>query len=1316
MHVALATCALALFLLLAASNASAAPAQLWQACETGSGAGQCSFPRGITANPDNGHVYVADQSNLRIVELDAGGEFIKAWGWDVVASGPGDDTAAPEDQFEVCVPEEGDTCKKGTHGTGKGQFGFEGPQGLALDSAGNAFVVDRGLPSNQRVQKFSPAGQFLLMFGGEVNKTRTEEPGSTEAQRNLCTAASGDECQAGTEGTGQGQFGEWPVVGDWIAIDDKGTETAADDDVYVGDHNRIQVFDPEGAYQSQFAVAGRVHGLSTDSAGNLYAILGGPADVPGGNVHKLSPTGEPLAPETFEIPKLTPTESPKATAVAVNAAGNVYVFGPILGGPSGLVRDPIIVFDSTGNVVDQFGKGEFEGSTGLATNLCEGSQAPGNLYVSNASETNSFLRAYGTGPVGCFKATTLPASNVTEASATLNGTVDPDGSLTSECRFAFGTTASYGSTVPCEESPAQIGTGTGPVSVHADLGGLVKGTVYHFRLRAEIKGISESGSDVTFKTLGPPLISDDRTVSAAYTEASVRALINPEGFPTTYRVDYTPRADFEAQGFEGAQSSAELAVGSDRTNHLVLVNLTGLAPGTAYRWRLVATNSSGVSEGQDHALNTYRVPSTDTACPNSAFRTAASAFLPDCRAYEMVSPLDKNGGDIVNALAGAAFPGGYIQASPGGERITYTALVASFAGQPASLKFNQYLADREGGGWANQGIQPPLTGAQVPAPYLFGLVREFMVFSPDLCDTWLRDFQTPPPTADGQEDYFNLYRRQNCGEGAGELEALVPSPDVKLPPGTGPGYVGPHAVHAVSDDPRHAIFLASAKLTEDAAEGTKAQLYDRFEGDLALVSVLPSGEPAESGTSVGGFHNLDNALSADGSRLYWSSGPNVQLGTAKIYLRRHPEQGIVAGECTKATKACTLPVSSGTEATFWTAAADGTRALYDEKGKLFEFDLQKAEAEEPPRRLIASEVEGVAGASEDLSRIYFLSGDALPGSGQNSEGDEAQAGKPNLYLEQGGAVEFVATLERQEKEPGADDIAYNVAAGEPYRRAARVTPDGSRIVFNSRAPLTGYDNLDTDSGKPAVEVFRYEAGGELLCVSCNPSGARPRHVRELRIPYRPPFELNSITLVRAAAWIPTWEHKLHASNVLSADGDRIFFNANDALLPRDTNGAPDVYEWEAPGTGSCDAEDASYLPQNGGCLYLISSGESSEESEFWEATPDGDDVFFNTASSLLPQDPGSVDLYDARVGGGFPLPAQKAACEGEACQSAPPPPNDPTPGSASLRGPGNLVQKPPARCRKGKVRRRGRCVQKHKKRARSAAKKRRANSDRRAKR
>jgi hypothetical protein len=216
--------------------------------------------------------------------------------------------------------------------------------------------------------------------------------------------------------------------------------------------------------------------------------------------------------------------------------------------------------------------------------------------------------------------------------------------------------------------------------------------------------------------------------------------------------------------------------------------------------------------------------------------------------------------------------------------------------------------------------------------------------------------------------------------------------------------------------------------------------------------------------------------------------------------------------------------------------------------------------------------------------------------------------------------------------------------------------------------LTGYDNVDSANGLGDAEVYLYGADADqLACISCNPSGARPAGRR---------FEGSSGFTIGVAARIPGWTTQLYASRALSDSGNRLFFESFDTLLPADRNGKADVYEWERVGSGDCDASAPSFSTASGGCLSLISSGMSTSDSQFVDASTSGDDVFFATTAGLLAHDVGLEDVYDARVNGGFPPPpTPPAPCEGEACQGLPSPPNDPTPGSSSFSGSGNL---PPA--------------------------------------
>jgi hypothetical protein len=144
----------------------------------------------------------------------------------------------------------------------------------------------------------------------------------------------------------------------------------------------------------------------------------------------------------------------------------------------------------------------------------------------------------------------------------------------------------------------------------------------------------------------------------------------------------------------------------------------------------------------------------------------------------------------------------------------------------------------------------------------------------------------------------------------------------------------------------------------------------------------------------------------------------------------------------------------------------------------------------------------------------------------------------------------------------------------------------------------------------------------------------------------------------------------------------MFFNAADALVPQDTNKAEDVYEYELPGVGGCSLSSATYSASSGGCVSLVSSGTSKEESAFLDASQSGDEAFFLTGARLSTSDiDGALDVYDAHVCSASspcppPPPPPPPACEGDACQAPLAPPNDATPSSLTYKGPENQTSAP----------------------------------------
>jgi hypothetical protein len=316
---------------------------------------------------------------------------------------------------------------------------------------------------------------------------------------------------------------------------------------------------------------------------------------------------------------------------------------------------------------------------------------------------------------------------------------------------------------------------------------------------------------------------------------------------------------------------------------------------------------------------------------------------------------------------------------------------------------------------------------------------------------------------------------------------------------------------------------------------------------------------------------------------------------------------------------------------FEAASADGSVAYFTLGGSLYRYLAQTGAAS-----LIAAGVQGVLGASADGSVLYYLA-DA------------------DLYRWSQGTVSKIASSTPVAAAASSSD--YPAAVG-----TARVSADGDKLAFLSAAQLTGFDP------KGATELYLYSSGAGITCVSCNSTATKP---------------LGSASIPGALANGASL--RVYKPRALSASGDRLFFDTKDALLSSDTNGGRDVYQWEAQGIGSC--------AKAGGCVDLISTGKAEDGASFIDASIDGSDVFFASDGALVAGDVGG--LYDARVGGGFPVAPVPIPCVGDDCQPLPGEPEDPTPGTLLLAGGNELLPHPkPKKCKKGQVKKNGKCVKK----------------------
>ncbi len=1155
---------------------------------------------------------------------------------------------------------------------------------------------------------------------------------------------------------------------------------SASHDFYVVDNgtNRVLAFQSDGepvdftqgpnAGINEISGLGEPCGVAVDSHGDIYA-----GDYVSG-VHIYAENGEPLA--TISVPgvcnitvdpqgnlylnyfygrgsveKLTPSTFPVTSSTTYKADGIVDA-----NTAWGVAVDPVTddLFVDEHNRVAEYDEGGFRlltfgsfelgaltASEGLAFDTFSGAD---KIYVSDA-EGKRQVEIFGP-PVVIPDVTTSPVSNPGLRGATLEGTVDPDEAGAATCQFEWGTSESFGHIAPCSEA---VANGHSPMTVHAEVTGLQLNTTYYYRLRASNENGTnpgEASQDHQFRTLGPPVVQEASASGVTSTSATINAEIDPNNSPTRYYFEYGTTAAYGSS--VPALPGAGVGFGEGFVD--VSVHLQGLAPGTTYRYRVVAVNEPEgerfIAEGPDEMFTTQSA--------------ATGVALPDGRQWEMVTPPNKHGASLYGVGGGS--DGSDIQAAAEGGAITYTStapLVANPAGS-RTLEVEQSLSTREApGSWGTVDVETPHDhGPIAPAP---GGWPEYRLFSSDLSLGFLKpsyDGPLPPLPASAEK---TIYIR----EADGAYKALVTSANV--PPGTEFGHprgvnaseepYGDMAIKFVSASPdlSHVVISSEVALEEGApAEGG---LYEWADGKLQLVSVLPKKGEATSQATLGYSPYSSNesavrhAISNDGSRIVWEDDENGSL-----YLR-----DTVRGETVQIDAAQGAPELSSHQSSYWTANGEGSRVFFtnperltadstapeggSSAGDLYVFEVTSGAGERLAGRLTdltvdshageTASVQGVIGASEDGSYVYFVAEGMLGGA--------TKVGK-NLYVDHyeeatktWSAPTLIATLSDLDAPTWGGRVGvFDVESVRDLKwMTSRVSPNGRYLAFMSEESLTGYENRDAITGKRDQEVFLYDASsGRLVCASCDPTGERPLGVAYSAEEYPPLRDAGNVwagaglSNASVAANIPGWTTEAYGTLIQSrylSDSGRLFFNSSDALVPSDVNGQVDVYEYEPAGEHACSPASTSgslvYSPSAEGCIGLISAGTSSQESAFLEASETGGDVFFLTTSQLSPQDyDQSYDIYDAHECAAAspcapPSPLSRPPCTtGDACKAAPTP--QPTlygaPSSETFSGAGNVTPTPavepkakPVKCRRGDVKRHGVCV---KKRSRKAVKSKRA--------
>lgn len=753
----------------------------------------------------------------------------------------------------------------------------------------------------------------------------------------------------------------------------------------------------------------------------------------------------------------------------------------------------------------------------------------------------------------------------------------------------------------------------------------------------------------------PPVVEAESASNVMQTTAQVRATINPKGSATRYVFQYLSETAFDQAGetFIGASEAPMNGgeVGGGSKGLVMGAMLTGLQPDTDYRFRAVATSNCSQNDPEKVC---------EDAGAGGRFRTyPPEPATISGRAYELVSPADKHGGQVLPAdptisscgpiecKPGSAYRHFPMQATSDGNAIVYEG-TAFGAGESAVIE-NQYVAHRDPTqGWNTKNLTPPLLQSKGGQGY--------KAFDSELKEGILEQ-TSPTLSSEAPADYTDLYRQPTSSPLS--LSPLLTEAPPNRVSGSGAGRLKLNYAGGSADLSRH-FFEANDALTSDALDGgeSKNNLYEWVGGQLHLVNLAPgdtesivgavfgSGQQLKSGNPNNFSFDFSNAVSNDGSRVFWSSE------SGQVYIR------IGGGETRK--------IEDGGR--FLTASADGSQVLLSD-GCLYKVATEQCQDLTTGK----GGFKGIAGQSDDLSEIYFVDTAVLTGEEKNAQGNKALAGSPNLYAWSQGAVTYIATL------VSADNVEVGTWQAAPGVRTAEASPAGRFLAFVSRAPLTGYDNIgpcesDHEGGfldVPCPEVFLFDsAQGDLLCASCNPSNARPLGWAVLRFIFEASGSIDQPRYL--------------------TDSGRLYFDSEDSLVPADTNdGAEDVYQFEPGGVGPCSRGE--------GCVSLLSGGRNRADSNFLAMDATGKNIFFTTRDRLVPADNDElVDLYDAREGGGFAFESElpPGKCTGETCQPPPPSIAPVPPASSTLVGSENVRPSKPKKCKKGKVKRGGKCIKK----------------------
>jgi hypothetical protein len=904
-------------------------------------------------------------------------------------------------------------------------------------------------------------------------------------------------------------------------------------------------------------------------------------------------------------------------------------------------------------------------------------------------------------------------SNLSPTGATISGTIDPNGPGPSLAAKPANTTYRVEYKQPSDSAwqvyapDVSVGVGDSPVAFNVGISGLTPKAEYIARvIVTKPFGFAQVlATTAPFTTLAAaPQINSVTADHITGSSADLHAVINPLGTATSYHFEYGPTPAY-------GQRTPEVDIGDSLSPVEVEQHIEDLEP-VVYHFKVVATNAEGTVESTNQTFNFYPEP-----CPNATVRQqTGSGSLPDCRAYELVSP--------GNAGAATLLPGGPnsgLASNP--PRFAFFGALGSIPGpwNPTNTFQDLYVSSRTATGWKTRyaGIPGDLVGATTGPPngegHPTGGEGSHVIRGGQMTDVEMNYFLGWDPGTQGfvccgrvgsMAPYVHDFEGNSLGRwptNAHEIEGGLkdmacwtnyPEPACG-PTGGFAGDVRP------SGDFSHYFF--SSGNVAFAPGGKTSGIGSVYDNEIAtktveVVSKKQNGEDIERepGVSSDDYMALPGA-SLDGSNILMAASATGICGRPSGVCDPMPfpcgsndagfEHSLSIVNCPplppshlymRVNNIATYDVSRGHAVNFEDITEDGETVFFTSDEQVSSEDEDNSTdlfmwEQETDSVTLVADGEGTIGNTDACNASWIAAcgvqmafprypefietiptdksisqdGDIYFYSPEQFVGSNGAPGRRNLYVLHDGEIQYVATMD----------------ATKPATRL-QVGRDGSFAAFLTSAKLTAYDNQGRE------EMYRYNAEtGDFRCVSCLPTGEPP-----------------------------TADVEGSQNGLYLADDGRTFFSTKDALVPQDTNNLSDVYEYVS------------------GRARLISTGIGQKErdrnftSGLIGVSADAVDVYFSTFETLVPEDQNGpfLKFYDARTGGGYPINSSAAPCAAaDECHGAGNPVTTaPQIGStADLGQRGNVKPKKPAKkCKKGKVKRKGKCVKKKKKKGKKKGK------------